>query len=333
MNLYEVSIESVIENLSLIEALLFQCKCVLFLIDITRKVSFKLVKDLINIIDFDKFYCLNGIIVLNKSDLIYRENSEIEKIKYLQKNKNLEYLEISIKNYINLEQLLKRINNYLNKFLLPVNIISEKKWEKNLLIQKLEYLSFVLIGESISGKTRFLKRYFKNIYSEYSGATIGIDKEIKFIKFDNNIYKLTVWDSAGLQRFRNYPPNFRQMANADAVLILFDVTNLDSFNEIMNYWIKVCREESCGIICLIGNKIDCPERKISKEQAEKFANSFCIKYFEISCKYNINISEVISNMILECLLRSDKINNKNIIRKALNLYLNKIKILDKYINY
>ena len=85
MNLYEVGIESVIENLSLIEALLFQCKCVLFLINITRKVSFKLVKDLINIIDFDKFYYLKKIIVLNKSDLINKENSEIEKIKYLQK--------------------------------------------------------------------------------------------------------------------------------------------------------------------------------------------------------------------------------------------------------
>ena len=80
MNLYEVSIESVIENLSLIEAFLFQCKCVLFLIDITRKNSFELMEDLLNVIGFGKFYYLKGIIVLNKSDFIYRENSKIEKI-------------------------------------------------------------------------------------------------------------------------------------------------------------------------------------------------------------------------------------------------------------
>ena len=126
LNLYEARIEnSLIENLSLIEALLFQCKCVLFLIDRTRKDSFEKVKDLLNVIDFSKFHYLNGIIVLNKSDLMNRENSEIEKIKYLQKNKNIDFIQISIKNNINLKELLKRINANLNKFILPINKISE----------------------------------------------------------------------------------------------------------------------------------------------------------------------------------------------------------------
>lgn len=228
--------------------------------------------------------------------MINLENSEIEKIKYLQKNKNLDYIETSIKNYINLEELLKRINNYLNKFILPVNIISEKKQEKNLLIHKLEYLSFILIGESNSGKTFFLERYFKNTYSECILNTYGIDKEIKFIKFDNNIYKLTFWDTGGVKKFRNLTRKYS--AKADALLLLFDVTDIDSFNEIINYWIKVSREESCGIICLIGNKIDCPKRKISKEQAEKFANSFDIKDFEISCKYK-GISRKFSYLFMD----------------------------------
>jgi GTP1/Obg family GTP-binding protein len=87
LKLNEARIEnSLIENLSMIEALLFQCKCVLFLIDITRKNSFEKVKDILNVIDFCKFHYLSGIIVFNKSDLINRENIEIEKIKILQKN-------------------------------------------------------------------------------------------------------------------------------------------------------------------------------------------------------------------------------------------------------
>ena len=332
LNLYEARIEnSLIENLSLIEALLFQCKCVLFLIDITRKDSFEKVKNLLNVIEFWKFHYLNGIIVFNKSDLIYRENIEIEKIKYLQKNKNVNFIEISIKNNINLKELLKRINDDLNKFILPINKISEKKYKNSLLTDIQENLNFILLGDSICGKTRFLERYFKHKYVDFLGATIGIDKEVKIIKFDNYNFKLTIWDTAGAERFRSQYNKFINISNA--ILLLLDLTNEESFNKI-NSWIEDIKIYSKGIIYLIGNKIDSCDRKISKEKAEKLANSFDIKYFEVSCKFDINISEVISNIILECLSTINKINNndKKNIKKILHLNLDKIKI-NKYINY
>lgn len=334
LNLYEVRIESsIIENLSLLEALLFQCKCALFLVDLTRKDSFENVKDLLNVIDFCKFRYLNGIIVFNKSDLINRKNSEIEKLKYLQKNKKIDFIEISIKNNINLKELLKRINGNLNKFILPINIILGKKY-KNYLFNSLENITFILLGDSCSGKSCFYERYFSNSFSICGSITIGMDKRIKWIKFDNYIYKLIVWDTAGAERFKSLSINYLNKSNA--VLLFFDVTNENSFDNI-NSWINNIKDNSNDImIYLIGNKIDLPERKISKERAEELANSFNIKYFEVSCKFNINISEVIFNMILEYLLKINKINinQMKIIKNYLNLYYsNKIMILDKYINY
>ena len=50
LNLYEITIDSsFIENQSLIETFLYECQCALFLVDITKEDSFKLVKDLINV--------------------------------------------------------------------------------------------------------------------------------------------------------------------------------------------------------------------------------------------------------------------------------------------
>ena len=60
---------------------------------------------------------------------------------------------------------------------------------------------------------------------------------------------------------------------------------------------------------LIGNKIDLPGRVISKEQAETQAKSLGMKYFEVSCKINMNIPEVMARMIMECHMKTNHIDN------------------------
>jgi GTPase SAR1 family protein len=55
------------------------------------------------------------------------------------------------------------------------------------------------------------------------------------------------------------------------------------------------------IIYLIGNKIDIvDERVITREMAERQANELNMKYYEVSCKANINIIDVMSKMIVDC---------------------------------
>ena len=69
-------------------------------------------------------------------------------------------------------------------------------------------------------------------------------------------------------------------------------------------------------IYLLGNKIDdLQNRVVSKEDAEELAKSLGIKYFEISCKINMNITEVMSRLILECYMDLNNVNNiKNIFK-------------------
>ena len=62
-------------------------------------------------------------------------------------------------------------------------------------------------------------------------------------------------------------------------------------------------------IFIVGNKIDLKERVISKNDAENYANSLGIKYFEISAKIDLNINEVIGRMILECHMNISNIND------------------------
>ena len=55
--------------------------------------------------------------------------------------------------------------------------------------------------------------------------------------------------------------------------------------------------------------ISSSERVISTEQGKKLATSLGMKYFEISCKINMNIPEVMSQMIMESYMTTNHIDN------------------------
>ena len=199
---------------------------------------------------------------------------------------------------------------------MPINIISEALVKNTNSINIKDKFAFILIGDSTAGKVYFVQRYFKNIFSPIFLSTIGIDKEIKYIKLGNDCYKITLWDTAGQDRFKCLPKKYYQ--NADGILLLFDVTNEETFNNNRK-WVKDIkdnlninsedRQDSEIPLYLIGNNIDLPERVVSKEQAEEQAKSFGMKYFEVSCKINMNIQEVMARMIMECHIKRNHKDN------------------------
>lgn len=322
LNIYEVRInESFLQDEPTINSFLYECQCALFMVDITSPESFRFIKELINKIKIEKFPYLKRILVQNKLDLeSTRQVTGYEIKEFLDANPNLDNQEISLKSADNLQLLLKKINAAVNetKNELPSNIVSESQDKKISMINGQGALSFILIGDSTVGKTCFLTRYFKNQFNETFLSTIGIDKEIKHVKIGNDTYKMTLWDTAGQDRFKCLPKKYYQ--NADGVLLLFDVTNEDTFNNVSN-WMKDVKEnanknltgengqESEIGLFLIGNKIDLPNRVISREQAEAQAKSLGMKYFEVSCKINMNIPEVMARMIMECHMRANHIDN------------------------
>ena len=338
MNVYEIRIDyDFLKKNELIENFLFECQCALFLIDITNPDSFNLVKKLIEIIDLDKYPYLNEILVINKVDLdSCRMISNIEIKEYLQKNKMLDSIEVSIKNGVNFQKLIEMINKALaqSQDIIPLNRVFEREWKPN---SNDGSISILLTGDCFVGKTKFLTRWIKNHYYEISFFTT-LDKEMKSINIDNKNYKLTVWDTSGQEKC-SIPKKYYQIVNS--ILLFFDVTNESSFDNIEN-WIKDIKESRTSKhtsniedtkldipLYLIGNKIDRDKRVITREKAEKMAKLFGMKYFETSCKLNLNIKEIMARMIIEIynILNPNKIS----LDQSLNQF--KSQKLLKYIDY
>ena len=65
----------------------------------------------------------------------------------------------------------------------------------------------------------------------------------KIILIDNNKkIKLEIWDIAGQEKFRALAKAYYR--NIDVGILVYDVTNKTSFEEIKNYWIKDIKEDN-----------------------------------------------------------------------------------------
>ncbi|MBV94812.1 Na(+)/H(+) exchange regulatory cofactor NHE-RF1, partial [Eschrichtius robustus] len=130
----------------------------------------------------------------------------------------------------------------------------------------------MLLGDSGVGKTCFLIQFKDGAF--LSGtfiATVGIDFRNKVVTVDGMRVKLQIWDTAGQERFRSVTHAYYR--DAQALLLLYDITNKSSFDNIRAWLTEIHEYAQRGVlIMLLGNKADVSsERVIRSEDGEMLA--------------------------------------------------------------
>mmetsp|Transcript_15134 Transcript_15134/g.16861 ORF Transcript_15134/g.16861 Transcript_15134/m.16861 type:complete len:94 (+) Transcript_15134:108-389(+) len=83
------------------------------------------------------------------------------------------------------------------------------------------------------------------------------------------------------------------MRQGDGILIVYDITDVKSF-ESVQYWLNQIEElrSDTPFILIIGNKADLEEKRvISQEQGQKIANNANAVFIETSSKNMISIDQ------------------------------------------
>uniref|UniRef100_A0AC35GKL0 Uncharacterized protein n=1 Tax=Panagrolaimus sp. PS1159 TaxID=55785 RepID=A0AC35GKL0_9BILA len=89
----------------------------------------------------------------------------------------------------------------------------------------------MLLGDSCTGKTCLLIRFKDGTFMNNNFiSTVGIDYRNKLVEVDKYKVKLQIWDTAGQERFRSITSSYYR--DADALLLVFDVTSRPSFENI-----------------------------------------------------------------------------------------------------
>ena len=174
-------------------------------------------------------------------------------------------------------------------------------------------LKFVILGESMVGKTSIINRYINNKFGDRYLCTVGIDFQEKIVDKKNKKIKLQIWDTAGEERYRNITKNYFQHCNG--FIITYDIGNNNSFEQV-KYWINQIAEKSDqkANCILVGNKCDLTEREVGEEKGSKLAKKLGYKFFETSAKLNLNVEEAFDGLIDDVLL-----NYKEPIRDSMKL--------------
>lgn len=132
------------------------------------------------------------------------------------------------------------------------------------------------------GKTSLVAKYIANIYSKEIGPTIGASFFTCKINLNNTKVKMQLWDTAGQERFKAMAPMYYR--NANAALLVFDVTSSLSFNEVKSWILELQKNvQEPMFLLLVGNKTDLDDqRAVSREEAFMYSQSIGAKFLETS---------------------------------------------------
>uniref|UniRef100_A0ACD5W872 Uncharacterized protein n=1 Tax=Avena sativa TaxID=4498 RepID=A0ACD5W872_AVESA len=163
-----------------------------------------------------------------------------------------------------------------------------------------DYLfKLLLIGDSSVGKSCLLLRFADDAYVDTYISTIGVDFKIRTVELDGKMVKLQIWDTAGQERFRTITSSYYR--GAHGIIIVYDVTDRESFNNVKQWLSEIDRYASDSVCkLLVGNKCDLVDSKVvDTEEAKAFADSLGMNFLETSAKESINVETAFLTMSSE----------------------------------
>ena len=157
----------------------------------------------------------------------------------------------------------------------------------------------VLLGASGVGKTSIINQFVSkkfdpecltSLSAQFTSKTFYFEDIEKSIRFD-------IWDTAGQEQYRSLAKIFYK--EAKIIVLVYDITNVKSFNELKNFWYEQTKSEcdSDVITAVVGNKYDkTDEEAVSYDEGKEFANKIGAIFQQTSALSNYGIEKLFKNL-------------------------------------
>ncbi|KAJ2492721.1 hypothetical protein IWW37_001167 [Coemansia sp. RSA 2050] len=158
-----------------------------------------------------------------------------------------------------------------------------------------------ILGKQAVGKTSLVTRYVHHTFSDRTPSTIGASFVTAKIDVDGWECRLQLWDSAGQERFRSMTQMYYRGANA--VVLVYDITNEDSFKDI-DAWVQELKQNidmESTVLLLVGNKLDLApgRRQVEYGRARDYIKAITgdeSAILEVSCRDDDGVADVFYNL-------------------------------------
>uniref|UniRef100_A0A6M2DEA9 small monomeric GTPase n=1 Tax=Xenopsylla cheopis TaxID=163159 RepID=A0A6M2DEA9_XENCH len=157
---------------------------------------------------------------------------------------------------------------------------------------KICQFKLVLLGESAVGKSSLVLRFVKGQFHEYQESTIGAAFLTQTVCLDDTTVKFEIWDTAGQERYHSLAPMYYR--GAQAAIVVYDITNPDTFGRAKT-WVKELQRQASPsiVIALAGNKSDLAnKRMVEYDEAQAYAEENGLLFMETSAKTAMNVNDI-----------------------------------------
>eukprot|EP00928_Gymnodinium_smaydae_P092024 TRINITY_DN75801_c0_g1_i2.p1 TRINITY_DN75801_c0_g1~~TRINITY_DN75801_c0_g1_i2.p1 ORF type:complete len:359 (-),score=22.34 TRINITY_DN75801_c0_g1_i2:96-1172(-) len=152
-------------------------------------------------------------------------------------------------------------------------------------------LNVVILGSSSSGKTSLVRRYAASVFSEEHVPTPGIEYQSRTLQIDEQTVKLQIWDTSGEERFSAVLSNCFRSANA--VIVVFDMTNRTSFKGVGRWLTEIRRHCKDRVVAhLVGTKCDVSDAAVSCEEGQQFARAHDLPFSACSARTGEHVDQI-----------------------------------------
>ncbi|XP_015905784.2 uncharacterized protein [Parasteatoda tepidariorum] len=150
----------------------------------------------------------------------------------------------------------------------------------------------VLLGEYAPGLTSLASRFVIGQYIGDRRQTCGVEFLNTMVMLEGVFIDLHISDVCSAARFHTMAHSY--IIKAEAAIIVYNITDVDSFNSAKTWVKEIQRSKNTNIvIALAGNCADLAEkRKIKREEAEAYADENGLIFMETSAKENINVDAI-----------------------------------------
>ncbi|KAH8922622.1 ras-domain-containing protein [Atractiella rhizophila] len=155
----------------------------------------------------------------------------------------------------------------------------------------------VLLGESAVGKSSLVLQFVKGQFDDYRESTIGAAFLTQTVEVaEGKVVKFEIWDTAGQERYKSLAPMYYR--NANCAVVVYDITSPSSLTKAQSWIRELQRQADPNIlVCLAGNKLDLQaHRSISTTEAEQYAQSEGLLFFECSAKSGENVHAIFESL-------------------------------------
>lgn len=156
-----------------------------------------------------------------------------------------------------------------------------------------------ILGEPEVGKSEFNKycsSRFESHIEQLHEEVYGVSFAVKILRNIDIDMTLVVWNFTGQERYKTVQPSY--MKGVSGILLLFDLTRLETFSKLPE-WLDFIRQNEADIpILLIGTKADLFHLKdVTDTGIENFVRVNGLEgYYEVSFKTGFNVEAVIKKM-------------------------------------